>query len=58
MSKGSGFKIEMSQSGDPSVVEASSGQLSISVPINLKRRSGHNSSLYQMAPPMSPGHGY
>ena len=40
MSKGSGFKIEMSQSGDSSVVEASNGQLSISVPINLKRRSG------------------
>ena len=40
MSKGSGFKIEMSQSGDPSVFEASNGQLSISVPINLKRRGG------------------
>ena len=40
MSKGSGFKIEMSQSGDPSVFEASNGKLSISVPISLKRRSG------------------
>ena len=40
MSKGSGFKIEMSQSGDPSVFESSDGKLSINVPINLKRRSG------------------
>lgn len=38
--KGSGFKIEMSQSGDPSVFETSNGKLSISVPISLKRRSG------------------
>lgn len=40
MSKGSGYKIEMNQAGNPSVVEASNGKLSISVPINLKRRSG------------------
>jgi hypothetical protein len=38
--KGSGFKIELNQSGDTSVIEASNGRLSILVPINLKRRSG------------------
>lgn len=37
--KGSGYKIEMSQSGNAHVVEASSGRLSILVPISLKRRS-------------------
>lgn len=38
--KGSGYKIEMHQAGPAGVAEASNGKLSISIPINLKRRSG------------------
>lgn len=40
MTQGSGYKIELNPAGEPHVVEASNGRLSISVPINLKRRSG------------------
>ncbi|ONF43314.1 hypothetical protein BTO32_11570 [Marinobacter lutaoensis] len=40
MSNGSGIQIELTQTGDPKVLEASDGRLSISVPIKLKRRSG------------------
>ncbi len=40
MSKGSGFEIEFSQEGDPSVLEASDGNLSINIPIEVKYRSG------------------
>jgi len=54
MSKGSGFKIEMSQSGDPSVFEASNGKLSLSIPI--KRRSGRQ-LITLPDKPMTPDHG-
>jgi hypothetical protein len=40
VSEGRGKKIEMYQTDKASVVEASNGRLSISVPIGLKRRSG------------------
>ena len=40
MSKGSGFEIEFSQEGDPSVLEASDGNISINIPIEVKYRSG------------------
>ena len=40
MTKGSGYKIEMYQTGQASIIEDSNRKLSISIPINLKRRSG------------------
>lgn len=40
MTKGSGYKIEMTSAGSPKVIEASDGGMSISLPIKLKRRSG------------------
>ena len=40
MSSGRGIQIELTQTGDSKVIEASDGRLSISVPIKLKRRSG------------------